>query len=217
MVDDILFYALLLVMFLWLCLTWYWLGPWNRLAPYPGQRKPAKPPKTRFQETKPFSGCTTRVFEVDPYTVLQWLVEAADHLQAFSQYFLHDVRVTQVQLDELYALVSAVKAGHVSDAEAIQRLERSPHWVWVAMDPVTKLLLTIDVGERTLAMAQRVIHQVVQVVAPDCVPLFLTDGFKEYMSALLTHYGRWVQPSRRRAQGAVPKPRWMPLPQLLYA
>ena len=55
-----------------------------------------------------------RVFEVDPNTVLQWLVEAAEQLQAFSQYFLHDVRVTQVQLDELYALLSAVKAGEVS-------------------------------------------------------------------------------------------------------
>src|SRR5262249_33564783 len=91
------------------------------------------------------------------------------------------------------------------------------HWVWVALDPVTKLLLTIDVGDRTLAMAQGVVHQVVQVLAPDCVPLFLTDGYKEYMTALLTHYGRWVQPLRRRAQGPAPKPRWLPLPQLLYA
>src|SRR5438132_8591644 len=80
-----------------------------------------------------------RVFEVDPNTVLQRLVEVADHAAAFTQYFLHDVRVTQVQLDELFALLSAVKAGEVSDTEAIQRLSRSPHWVWVAMDPVTKL------------------------------------------------------------------------------
>ena len=158
-----------------------------------------------------------RVFEVDPNTVLQWLVEAADHLQAFSQYFLHDVRVTQVQLDELYALLRAVKDGEVSEAEALQRLSRSPHWVWVAIDPVTKLLLTLDVGDRTLAMAQRVVHQVVQVLAPGCVPLFLTDGFKEYATALLTHYGQWVQPPRRQATGPAPKPRWMPLPQLLYA
>jgi hypothetical protein len=71
-----------------------------------------------------------RVFEVDPNTVLHWLVEAAEHLQAFSRYFLHDVRVTQVQLDELFALLSAVKAGEVSDAEAIQHLSRSPDWVW---------------------------------------------------------------------------------------
>jgi IS1 family transposase len=158
-----------------------------------------------------------RVFEVDPHTVLAWLVEVADHATAFSQYFLHDVRVTQVQLDELFALLSAVKTGEVSEAEAVERLSRSPHWVWVAIDPVTKLLLTVDVGDRTLAMAQRVVHQVVQVLAPDCAPLFLTDGFKEYATALLTHYGQWVQPARQRAQGPAPKPRWMPLPGLLYA
>jgi IS1 family transposase len=158
-----------------------------------------------------------RVFEVDPNTVLQWLVEVADHATAFSRYFLHDVRVTQVQLDELFTLLSAVKAGEVSEAEAITRLSRSPHWVWGALDPVTKLLLTIDVGDRTLAMAQRVVHQVVQVLAPGWVPLFLTDGFKEYTTALLTHYGQWVQPARQRAQGPTPKPRWMPAPGLLYA
>jgi IS1 family transposase len=158
-----------------------------------------------------------RVFEVDPHTVLAWLVEVAEHAAAFSQYFLHDVRVTQVQLDELFALLSAVKTGEVNEAEAITRLSRSPHWVWAAIDPVTKLLLTIEVGDRTLAMAQRVVHQVVQVLAPGCVPLFFTDGFKEYTTALLTHYGQWVQPPRRQAQGPAPKPRWMPLPQLLYA
>ena len=158
-----------------------------------------------------------RVFEVDPNTVLAWLVEAADHATAFSRYFLHDVRVTQVQLDELFALLSAVKAGEVSEAEAITRLSRSPRWVWTAMEPVTKLLLAIDVGDRTLAMAQSMVHQVVQVLAPGCVPLFLTDGFKEYATALLTHCGQWVQLPRRQATGPAPKPRWMPRPQLLYA
>src|SRR6266581_4883069 len=158
-----------------------------------------------------------RVFEVDPNTVLAWLVEVAEQAAAFSQYFLHDVRVTQVQLDELFALLSAVKTGEVSDAEAIQRLSRSPHWVWTAIDPVTTLLLTIDGGGRTLAMAQHVVHQVVHVLAPGCVPLFLTDGFKEYTLALLSHFGQWVQPERRQATGPAPKPRWMPLPALLYA
>src|ERR687888_2581268 len=37
---------------------------------------------------------TARVFEVDPNTVLQWLVEAAAQLQAFSRHVLHDVRGT---------------------------------------------------------------------------------------------------------------------------
>jgi IS1 family transposase len=160
---------------------------------------------------------TARVFEVDPNTVLQWLVEAAEQLRAFVQHFLHDVHVRQVQLDELFALLSAVKTGEVREVEAIERLERMSQWVWVAMDPESKLLLAIDVGHRTLAKAQRVVHQVAQVLAPDCAPLFLTDGFREYLTALVTHYGSWVQPPRRQATGPTPRPRWMPLPQLLYA
>jgi IS1 family transposase len=160
---------------------------------------------------------TARVFEVTPNTVLHWLVEAAEQLHAFTSYFLCEVHVQQVQLDELYAVLSAVKDGKMREDEAIHRLSRSPHWVWTAIDPQSKLLLAIAVGPRTRAMAQRFVHQVVQVLAPGCVPLFLTDGFKEYLIALLTHFGHWVQPERRQATGRAPKPRWMPLPHLLYA
>jgi hypothetical protein len=31
------------------------------------------------------------------------------------------------------------------------------------------------------------------------VPLFLTDGLKDYATALLTHFGYWMQPQRRVA------------------
>jgi hypothetical protein len=84
---------------------------------------------------------TARVFEVAPNTVLDWLVDAAEQLTAFSVYFLCDVHVKQLQLDELYAVLSAVKEGTISEAQALKRLSRSPHWVWTAIDPVTKLLL----------------------------------------------------------------------------
>ncbi len=122
-----------------------------------------------------------------------------------------------MQLDELFALLSAVKDRKVSEVEAIERLERSPLWVWAAMDPESKRLLAIDVGYRTLAMAQRLVHHVLQVLAPDCAPRLLTDGYREYMTALLTHSGHWVQPPRRQGKGPMPKLRWMPRPQLLYA
>ena len=99
----------------------------------------------------------------------------------------------------------------------MKRLERSPSWVWTAMDPKSKLLVVVDVGSRTLAMAQRVVHQVTEVLAPGCVPLCLTDGLKDYATALLTHFGQWMQPERRQDKGPMPKPRWMPLPALRYA
>ena len=57
---------------------------------------------------------TARVFEMDPNTVLQWLVEAAEQLQAFSAYFLCDMHINQLQLDELYAVLRGVKDGEIS-------------------------------------------------------------------------------------------------------
>jgi transposase-like protein/IS1 family transposase len=160
---------------------------------------------------------TARVFEVDAKTVLQWLVEAAEQLRAFSAHFLCDLHVEQLQLDELYAVLRDLKAGEISDDTAIKRLERSPSWVWTAMDPTSKLLVVVDVGSRTLAMAQRVVHQVTEVLAPGWVPLFLTDGFQEYKTAILAHFGHWMHPERRQDKGPRPQPRWMPLPELLYA
>jgi hypothetical protein len=85
------------------------------------------------------------------------------------------------------------------------------------MDPRSKVLVVVDVGCRTLAMAQRVVHRVTEVLAPGCVPLFLTDGLKDYATALLTHFGQWRHPERRQERGPRPKPRWRPLPELRYA
>jgi IS1 family transposase/transposase-like protein len=158
-----------------------------------------------------------RVFEVNPNTVLAWLVDAAEHLEAFSSHGLQDVHVEQVQMDELFALLSAVKDGNITEVEAVKCLSRSPHWVWVAMDPVSKLILTTEVGDRTLATAQRLVHQLARALALGCTPLFLTDGFQEYVTALVTHYGEWIHPERRQAKGPRPMPRWMPQPGLLYA
>jgi len=167
--------------------------------------------------TAPGIRATARVFEVDANTVLHWLVEAAEQLRAFSAYVLCDVHVAPLQLDEVYAVLRDLRAGEISEDEAMKRLERSASWVWTAMDPQSTLLLVIDVGTRTLEMAQRVVHQVVQRLAPGCVPLCLTDGLKDYGTALLAHFGQWRPPARRRDKGPMPQPRWVPLPELLYA
>jgi len=146
-----------------------------------------------------------RVFAVDPNTVLTWLREAADQLAVFSCSFLRDVKVNHVQLDELFAVLSAGKTGQGSDIETSVPCSRAPHWVWAAIDPVNKLLLALDVGERTLERAQRLVHQVRQVLSPGWVPLFLSDSLKDYATALLTHYGHWVTLPRRQSSGPAPK------------
>jgi hypothetical protein len=143
------------------------------------------------------------------------LVEAAEQLRAFSAAFLCDLHVEQLQLDEVYAVLRDLKTSELSEEEASKRLERSPYWVWTAMDPKRKLLGVVDVGSRTLAMAQRLVHQVTEVLAPDCVPRFLTDGLKDDATALLPHFGYWLQPQRHQERGPMAQPRWIPLPALL--
>jgi IS1 family transposase len=160
---------------------------------------------------------TARGCEIDANTVRNWLVEAAEQLNAFSGSFRHELQINPVQLDELDAVLSAVRAGEMSEAEAIEQLARSPHWVWTAIDPETKRLLCVRVGERTLAMAQAVRHQITGLLAPGCVPLLVSAGSAHYLTAIVTHFGCWVQPPRHQAQGPAPKPRWMPRPELLYA
>jgi hypothetical protein len=78
---------------------------------------------------------TARVFEVAPNTVLQWLVEAAEQLRAFSASFLCDLHLEQLQLDELYAVLRDLKGGVINDDKALKRLERSRYWVWTAAAP----------------------------------------------------------------------------------
>jgi transposase-like protein len=158
-----------------------------------------------------------RVVAVDPNPVLGGWVEAAEHLEACSRYFLPDVSVEQVQMDALVAWLSTVKDGDVTAAEAITCWSRSPSWVWVAMDPVCTLILTVDVGERTLQMAPHPVHQVTHVLAPDGAPRCLTDGVRESLTAFVTHDGQRVRPERRQATGSPPQPRWMPAPHVRYA
>src|SRR5215471_18652002 len=154
MLSHLFYYQLALLAILWLFVMLPLTGPRRSATTTTAPATPIKPKRTRSHEPKAFAGLThkphcalcerstARVFEVDPNTVLHWLVEAAEHLRTFSAYFLCDLHLEQLQLDELYAVLRDLKAGEISDAEAIKRLELSPDWVWTAMDLTSKLLVT---------------------------------------------------------------------------
>ena len=110
---------------------------------------------------------TARVFEMDPNTVLQWLVEAADNSGPSRSTFCMTCgsgRCNWMSCLRCSAPSGTARSGRPTPSSAWAVAK----WVWVAMDPESKLLLAIDAGDRTLAMAQRVIHHVAQVLAPDC-------------------------------------------------
>ncbi len=59
------------------------------------------------------------------------------------------------QLDELYAVRETSKEVRSTRTRPSSAWSAQPTWVWTAMDPEQQLLLVIDVGTRTLEMAQR--------------------------------------------------------------
>jgi IS1 family transposase len=152
---------------------------------------------------------TGRVFDLDANTVSTWLGQAGAHMRAVSHYLIHDLHLSQVQVDELWALLGQ------RDSKPAKR--RATRWVWAGIDPVSKLMLAYVVGDRSLASAQWLIHAIALLLAPGCLPLFISDHWSAYGTALLTHFGHWVQIPRRHIRGRTPKPRWQPLPGLLYA
>jgi IS1 family transposase len=155
---------------------------------------------------------TARVFDLDPNTVQHWLRQATGHMDAISYYLIHDLHLSQVQVDELWVLL-----GQRDPAESGQPPPRATRWVWVGIDPVSKLLLACVVGDRSLTTAQVLIHAIASLLAPGCRPPFLSDQWAPYSAALLTQFGQWVAVPRRFPRGRLPKPRWQPLPGLQYA
>jgi hypothetical protein len=161
------------------------------------------------------SCATARVFDVEANTVLPWLVEAAEQQRAFSAYFLCNLHLEQLQFDELYAVIRDLKAGEISEANALERLEPSRPWVWTAIDPVSKVLLAIEVGPRTGKMVQRVGHHIVSVLALGCVPAWFSDGFRGICRPLWATLagGRNPKPPGQRppSQTAMDAVAWAPL------
>ena len=62
-------------------------------------------------------------------------------------------------------------------------------WLWLAIDPLTKILPVLQLGPRTQNMAHLLIHSLRQILAPGCLPLFTSDGLNMYFYALTAHFG----------------------------
>ncbi len=85
-------------------------------------------------------------------------------------------------------------------------------FLWLAIDPLTKLLPVLELGPRTQTMAHRLIHSLGQILAPGCLPLFTSDGLNFYFYALTAHFGQRLASGRRGRNAR----RWQVEPSLIY-
>jgi IS1 family transposase len=138
-----------------------------------------------------------RVFGFRQATITTWLTRAGNHARALHERFFCHLHLPHLQLDELRTRL---------------RCSTQVLWLWLVIDPCTKILPVLSLGPRTQHMAHRVIHSLRQILAPGCLPLFTSDGLNLYFYALTAHFGQWRE-ERRRGRNVR---RWQVATNLIY-
>jgi IS1 family transposase len=138
-----------------------------------------------------------RVFGYRQATITTWLTRAGQHAQTLHERFFCHLQLPHLQLDELRTRLRS----------ATQVL-----WLWLAIDPCTKILPVFQLGPRTQTMAHLLIHSLRESLAPGCLPLFTSDGLNLYFYALTAHFGYWLHVVRRGRNVS----EWQVEPGLIY-
>ena len=124
----------------------------------------------------------SRVFGSRQVTITTWLTRAGEHAQRLHEHSFCHLWLAHLQLDELRTRL---------------RSSQQVQWLWLAIDPRTKILPVLELGPRTQHMAHRVIHSLRQMLVPGCLPLFASEGLNLYFYALTAHFGHWREVAGR--------------------
>jgi IS1 family transposase len=116
-------------------------------------------------------------------TLARWLDRAGAHGQAWHHRYLRQLAPVVLQLDELHTRVRSVAKAR---------------WLWLVIDPVSKLIPALHLGDRKTDDAFALLHQLKSCLKSDWVPLFLSDGWRAYFYAITAHFGSWFRPPRAR-------------------
>jgi hypothetical protein len=128
-----------------------------------------------------------RVFGSCLATITRWLTRAGKHAELFHEHSFRNLHMPHLQLDEIRTWL---------------RRSSQVLWLWLALDPRTKIVPVLQLGPRTQSMAHRVIHSLRELLAPGCMPLFTSDGLNLYFYAALGSLWSVAHLLPSRAQGA---------------
>ena len=93
----------------------------------------------------------SRIFEIDKNTALNYLKKAAYQCRRVTNYFLKDLHVEELQLDEMWSFVYK-KEKNLTEEEYATYLE-GDQWCWIAKDVQTQVIVQYELGKRTYQLA----------------------------------------------------------------
>jgi len=89
------------------------------------------------------------------------------------------------------------------------------HWIWTALDPESKLLISFFIGQRTLEDCKLFIEDVVSRVKTK--PLFTSDELSHYQTTLADKFSHFEEQEKTGQRGRPRKPKQVIDPELMYA
>lgn len=186
-------------------------------TPFFGLKTPMHTVCTALKELSEGLGvrAVARTHGVKPDTILEWIRKAGQHCEQVSEYMLRELELTQVQMDEMWTFVHK-KQRKLSEEEKANS-EWGDTWIWIAFDPIYKLVVAMLVGDRTEEEAMGLLRRLRARLAERPLPLFTSDSLAHYAKAILHTFGVWVRPRRNGNRGRFPKPRPVPPEELDYA
>jgi len=131
-------------------------------------------------------------YKLNSDSIRRWITRAAQHAGALQAILLKDLRFKVLQLDELRAKLRAPTQVIVDPYAKTDKRDELISWGWTAICPINRLVPVVQVGLRTQASANAVLHELRKRIDPTCHPLFLTDGLMTYYYAITSHWGQWM-------------------------
>jgi len=152
-----------------------------------------------------------RIETVAPETVSNWMKRAVCQAESVDQDLIQNIETDYLEMDEVYSF-----AGTKQKTEILSQ-DIGKHWTHCSFARQTRLLLAVSVGLRDEHLAQSLVAETASRLAPDCYPLWVSDGWKAYIYALLLEFHLLVYQIKGRGRGRPPMPKMIPHPALRYA
>jgi IS1 family transposase len=153
-----------------------------------------------------------RVEGVHPTTVQRWVVRACSRAKAADQKIVTGVSTENIELDELHSFAGSKHP----DEKEIDLDQVGQHWTHCAMARESRLLLEVVVGPRTQESATNLVEGAAKRLAPDCWPLWSSDGWEPYWTALTLVFAVLIHFIKGKGRGRPKQPQVVPDPRVRY-
>lgn len=138
---------------------------------------------------------TSRIFEVEENTVLDYLERAAHQCRRVTDLFVRDLHVVEAQMDEMWSFVYK-KEKNLSEDEYLSQL-MGDQWCARAEDVRKKVIVQYEIGRRNYRLVLDLVKGFRNRTDGTIPSLVTTDGYGGYELALLEVYGILTRGKRK--------------------